>query len=114
MRPDDGFIYIDDAFRGTSQPGYASGVRLASGGLTGGGLSVTLGGLDGADILNMSGGWERTFSLGSSTENVVLTFNLQLDPGFGLRERRAQPGSGQRGRRPVWSGRERLRRSNRR
>ena len=42
----DGFTYQDDAF-GTSQPNYASGARVASGGYGGtGGLQVTLGGVD--------------------------------------------------------------------
>src|SRR5690606_11284751 len=41
-----GFVYQDDAFRGTNQPDYASGVRLTSDCLAEGCLQVNLGGLD--------------------------------------------------------------------
>ena len=40
----EGFVFSTDPFRGTSQPGYAFGVWLAAGGLSGGGLRVNLGG----------------------------------------------------------------------
>jgi hypothetical protein len=59
----DGFTYADDAFRGTAQPAYASGARLATGGFSGGALQVSLGGIDDASIQNMSGGWSRSFDL---------------------------------------------------
>jgi hypothetical protein len=39
----DGFSYVDDAFRATSQPAYASGERISSGGYSGGGISNTTG-----------------------------------------------------------------------
>ena len=52
----DGFSYADDVFY-TSQPAYASG------NVSGGALRVTLGGIDGADILDMSGGWHTSFTL---------------------------------------------------
>jgi hypothetical protein len=39
----DGFSYVDDAFRATSQPAYASGERISSGGYGGGGISDTTG-----------------------------------------------------------------------
>lgn len=58
---EDGFLYIDDVFRDTDNPGYASGLYNATGGFTGGGLQVTLGGLDDATISGMSGGWQGTF-----------------------------------------------------
>ncbi len=58
-----GFSYQDDSFRNTNQPSYASGQRLSSGGYSGGGLSVLLGGLNDADIFGMSGGWKYTFNL---------------------------------------------------
>ena len=52
-----GFTYQDDAF-GTSQPNYASGTRVTSGGYgSTGGLQVTLGGVDANAITGMSGGW---------------------------------------------------------
>ena len=56
----DGFTYADDAFRGTAQPTYASGARIATGGFAGGGLQVSLVGIDDASIQNMSGGWSRS------------------------------------------------------
>ena len=59
----DGFTYIDNAFRKTLRAAYASGSRLAIGGFSGGGLSVVLGAVDNNDILNMSGAWQRTFTL---------------------------------------------------
>ena len=73
----DGFVYTDDAFRGTSQPSYASGTHLASGGFSGGGLQVNLGGVDSADIVGMSGGWTRTFTL-ASPQPVTLSFRYNL------------------------------------
>lgn len=73
----DGFAYVDDAFRGTLQPSYASGAFTSTGGFTGGGLRVTLGGRDNAHINNMSGGWTRTFNL-AATSNVVLSLRYRL------------------------------------
>jgi hypothetical protein len=72
----DGFLYVDDAF-GTNQPLYARGEFLVSGGFSGGGVRVVLGGRDDADILNMSGGWRRSFTLTASS-NVVVSFRYQL------------------------------------
>jgi uncharacterized repeat protein (TIGR01451 family) len=79
----DGFVYVDDAFRGTNQPDYASGVWLASGGFDAGGLRVTLGGIDRHEIVGMSGGWQRTFYV-SKTVEVVLSFryNLTQSPNY--------------------------------
>jgi photosystem II stability/assembly factor-like uncharacterized protein len=73
----DGFAYVDDAFRGTAQPAYASGTRLATGGFTGGALQVSLGGIDNAVITNMSGGWSRSFDL-PSAGRVQLTLRVRL------------------------------------
>jgi hypothetical protein len=73
----DNFIYLDDPFRGTAQPGFASGVRSATEGFSGGGLKVTLGGIDDFPITGMSGGWRRTFSL-SSAAPVTLSFRYRL------------------------------------
>jgi len=75
---DDGFGYIDDPFRGTNQPGYAEGERNASGGLSGGGLQVTVGGIDNADIFGMSGGWRRSFTLNEPANNVRISFYYNL------------------------------------
>ncbi len=71
------FAYLDDAFRGTAQPAYASGVHLGSGGFAGGALSVTVGGVDGADILDMSGGWEASFVL-DEAQPVQLSLRYRL------------------------------------
>lgn len=72
----DGFLYVDDAF-GTSQPLYARGEFLTTGGFSGGGVRVVLGGRDDADILNMSGGWRRTFTL-TAAKTVEVSFRYQL------------------------------------
>ena len=56
-----GFSYSDDTFRGTKNPGYASGST------EGGAMKVSLGGIDSVDITNgMSGGWKSTFKTGTS------------------------------------------------
>ncbi len=73
----DGFIYRDDLFRGTNEPGYADGDLIATGGFSGGALQVTLGDIDDADIFDMSGGWERTFNLTAPTP-VVFSFRYNL------------------------------------
>jgi len=60
----EGFLYGDDVFRSTNQPRYARGSYEPAGGYSGGGLKVTVGGVDSVDILNgMSGGWSHSFSL---------------------------------------------------
>ncbi len=74
----DEFGYVDDAFRGTNAPAYANGVRIASGGFSGGALQVTLGGINNADIFGMSGGWQRTITLNEPATNVVLSFYYNL------------------------------------
>ena len=74
---DGSFIYTDDSFRNSSQPRYADGVWTASGGFSGGALKITLGGIDKADILGMSGGWQQDFVLSIPTE-VVLSFHYKL------------------------------------
>ena len=74
----DGFTYQDDTFRGTNQPSYASGSRLANGGQSGGGLRVLLGGIDAADIFNMSGGWQTTFTVTDANKPVTVSFQYNL------------------------------------
>jgi hypothetical protein len=74
---EDGFGYFDDLFRSTSQPSYASGNRVTSGGVSGGALRVLLGGVNSSTVTGMSGGWRRTFSLASATQ-VVLRFSYNL------------------------------------
>src|SRR4029453_6211410 len=51
----DGFTYADDLFRGTNEPGYASGNYISSGGFTGGALRVAIGGINSQNIQKMSG-----------------------------------------------------------
>ncbi len=75
-----GFVYEDDAFRNTAEPGYASGDYQASGGFNGGGLRVLVGGVNGAYILDMSGGWRQSFTLGADqTLTLSLSFRYQLN-----------------------------------
>jgi hypothetical protein len=68
----DGFTYADNTFRNTNQGAYASGV------LSSGALSVSLGGVDETDILNMSGGWVRTFTLAAAA-SVQLSFGYTIN-----------------------------------
>jgi len=73
----DGFIYLDDTFRGTSQPNYASGLLEFGGGFSGDGLLVTLGGINAEEIIGMSGGWVIPFNLPVAAE-LELTFRYNL------------------------------------
>ena len=77
----DGFAYADDQF-GTVQPLYASGTILAGGGFSGDGASVLLGGVNGTNTSNISGGWNRSFALASAAPASV-TFRYKLT-GTGL------------------------------
>jgi hypothetical protein len=77
----DGFAYMDDPFYGTSQPGYAAGVYNTTVGVTGGGLKVFLGGVNDLDILNMSGGWSRSFTTASAT-TVTFTLSYRMMTSF--------------------------------
>jgi hypothetical protein len=74
----DGFVYQSDLFMGTSQSGYASGTYELSGGFSGGGLHVLLGGKDSNDITGMSGGWTYTLNLASDESDVLLSFRYRL------------------------------------
>jgi hypothetical protein len=76
----DGFGYQDDTFRGTTQPKYAAGSRVSSGGFSGGALRIDVGGVDKKTITNMSGGWLRPFTLTAPTA-VTLSFRFNLDQG---------------------------------
>ena len=80
---EDGFVYIDNAFRGASESAYADGVRIASGGFSGGALQVTLGNVDDFEILDMSGGWQRSFNLSAPTEvGLSFRYNLSQTPDY--------------------------------
>jgi cysteine-rich repeat protein len=73
----EGFSYLDDTFRGTVQPAYASGAHQASGGYSGGALSVALGGIDEVTVTGMSGGWQIDFSV-SVPEQLEITLRYSL------------------------------------
>jgi PKD domain len=73
----DGFAYQDNTFRSTTQPAYATGARVASGGVSGGALRVQVGGVDDAAIVGMSGGWRVTFNL-AQAQAVRLSFAYRL------------------------------------
>ena len=85
----DSFSYVDDAFRSTNQPNYASGRRISSGGFeNSGALQVNLGGVNSTLINNMSGGYRRTFNLTSpATVIVSLRYNLTQSPNYESNER---------------------------
>jgi hypothetical protein len=72
----DGFKFVADAF-GTNQPAYAAGSRVNQSGFSGGGLRVVVGGVDDNDVLNMSGGWRRSFYL-SSAQAVSVSFDFKM------------------------------------
>jgi hypothetical protein len=72
----DGFKFVADAF-GTNQPAYATGSRVNQSGFNGGGLRVVVGGVDNEQVLNMSGGWRRSFYL-SSPQAVSVSFDFKM------------------------------------
>lgn len=72
-----GFSYADDLFGGTRQPAYAQGAYVPNGGFSKGGLQVLLGGQNNQDILGMSGGWHRKFTV-PSTRPIRLTLRFSL------------------------------------
>lgn len=74
----DSFTYVDDTFRASRQPLYASGTRLATGGFSGGGLTVVLGAINNDDILNMSGGWRRAFTL-ATQRRVTASLRVKVN-----------------------------------
>ena len=74
---ENGFAYVDDAFRGTAQPAYASGTRVDPGGFSGGGLEVTLGNVDATLVTDMSGGWQTGFTV-TTPDEYELSFRYQL------------------------------------
>jgi hypothetical protein len=70
-----GFQYADEVFRGANQLNYASGACRSNLGASGDGA---LGGIETTSILNMSGGWRRTFTpVGSALPTVQFTFNME-------------------------------------
>jgi hypothetical protein len=78
----DGFTFVPNAF-GTNQPAYTNGAFVNPGGFDGGGLRATVGGVDDATVLNMSGGWRRSFSLSTgSLVTLRFDFNLTQTPDY--------------------------------
>ena len=75
---DEAFVYHDDAFRGTSKPTYAGGAWSPTDGHTGGGLTVDVGGVNLFWITDMSGGWERLFTL-TEPGNIRLSLRYELE-----------------------------------
>jgi uncharacterized repeat protein (TIGR01451 family) len=73
-----GFFYLDNTFRATRQATYASGTWLPTGGFSGAGLRVALGGLNDNDVLNMSGGWRHPFRL-NAQRRLTLSLRVKLD-----------------------------------
>jgi hypothetical protein len=84
----DGFAYQDDAFRGTAQPSFASGGHLPTGGVSGGALGISLGGINDDDVANMSGGWRVSFTLPNpGPVRVTFAYNLTQNPDYESDER---------------------------
>ncbi len=77
----DGFVYADDTFRRTAEPGYASGTVGETMGRIGGGLKVLLGGVDDVDVEGMSGGFSRSFTA-SGTVRVSFWTKLTQSPDY--------------------------------
>ncbi|MBM7069089.1 SGNH/GDSL hydrolase family protein, partial [Actibacterium sp. 188UL27-1] len=77
-----GFSYFDDAFRGTSEPGFADG--LAADGV----LRVTLGGGNTkSTISDISGGWSTTFNtVAGQSGELTLRYRLEMSAGFDVGE----------------------------
>ena len=67
----DGFTFVAGAFGGTTNPAYTRGAASGSD------ITVLLGGSDNADIFDMSGGWQRSFTLDGEME-VTLSFLYTL------------------------------------
>jgi subtilisin family serine protease len=61
-----GFVFQANAFRGTTAA-FSSGAFSATGGATGGGLVISLGGINNTVANGMSGGFARTFNLTTPT-----------------------------------------------
>ncbi len=71
---DGGFTYADGTFRGTTATAYESGTYDAGNGE----ISVSLGGIDGDDILGMSGGFNKTFTVDNAQTGTEVTFRYRL------------------------------------
>ena len=80
----EGFVYLDDAFRNTNQPIYASGSYTSSNGFGGGGgLQVIVGGINNNSINGMSGGWENTFELSDISQvTISIRYRMTQNPNY--------------------------------
>jgi hypothetical protein len=78
----DQFLYADDIFFSTNQPDYANGDYERTGDNRDV-ITVELGGVDGSHRFNMSGGWQRSFTLGQKSDiTITILFQLQIDKNF--------------------------------
>ena len=76
----DGFSYSDGGFGGSDPTGtnYVRGSHITSDGNTANGaLEITLGGVNGDDISNMSGSWSETFNVAEALTGVTVTFSYR-------------------------------------
>jgi len=71
---DGGFVYSDGAFRGSSEGAYESGAYNSGNGE----ITVSLGGIDGDDITDMSGGFSKTFTVDNTSTGTEVTFRYRL------------------------------------
>ena len=71
---DGGFVYSDGAFRGSSEGSYESGTYNSGNGE----ITVSLGGIDGDDITDMSGGFSKTFTVDETSTGTEVTFRYRL------------------------------------
>ena len=74
--PNEGFTYLDDTFKGTSQPDFAAGGVDESGGFDGAGLVVEVGDRPGGNR-SSSGGWSRSFTL-DAPATATVSFRYRL------------------------------------
>ncbi|MGE0254525.1 MAG: hypothetical protein AB7N54_19020 [Alphaproteobacteria bacterium] len=81
---DEGFDYIDNAFRGTNQGSYASGNWDSNDGLGGSGdIEVALGGVNNNTINGMSGGWRLNFTTdGEGPAEVTFWYRLNANTAY--------------------------------
>ncbi len=81
--PAGGFSYADDTFEGTNDTGAANGSLDPTGGFSGGGIDVTVGGknfITGFFNPPSSGGWSRTFTVNEpGSIEVSVRYRLLLD-----------------------------------
>jgi hypothetical protein len=76
----EGFVYSDDTFNGTSNPGYAEGTYESSDGYSGGGLRV---GLGTGPTGETSGAWSKEFTLTSAdTVNIGIHYRMTMTSGY--------------------------------